>query len=635
MRGIYQLTPFMSIPECNEEYKPELRANIPCDDFGRKIIALRVYFVFIIINFLFVTSTTAYFIYRNVSAKWYSPVPNSISTSNQDISKQWRLYSLKKRGLFGSVLGAVGHLIFSSSVLLYQTFVTRFTCDIFLWGPVVGFYIWTYAIVWRALCLHFLIRLSELQQKYARQQKENHAIPEKDFLWLHKGSVIVKTSTQMCIIGASLFIITLIIALAETMGIWIDGHSKCEFYMGNYMVLAMVVFFFSIVTPLIFWYLRNDEDTHGIRKDIWVTVAVGIICFVICIIWQVLFEYPSDSKPAGLRGVFGPSNWLIIVTTTYHIMSVVMPVFRTLTIKGVSEKHTKKTFNKRGRQRRSSAISHISHAISIHASHRIRSSITLHDSAVINNHNWELTIESLYLALGDPAALAILKDWAVKDFSVENILFYEQYLQLVNMMSRSNRQQHRNSFSTDNETIHPQERIYPSGEGIDKRSSIITHASSEILSKPFYTHQRHELIGFYNTFIAENSPLQVNISYKARHAVDIVLQPIIQQYNTQATSIPRVGRPRISSFLQRPPQGNKDGDLNSSDFYDVVSTSLSTIYLTPSRCEKEEVLHQTNLDYSATMDVALSVLETARKEVFWNIYSGLFPKVVEAYTSYD
>ncbi|CAO3656214.1 unnamed protein product [Mucor fragilis] len=545
------LTPFLLLPDCANSVDnagdPEAT---PCDDVRRKIIALRVYLALIIINLIFILSTTSYYIYRNISVKWAQTLEPPIHLTDQNISKQWRTYSLKKRSLFGTVLGALGHLVFSTSVLLYQVIVTSFSCEIYLWGPLIGFYIWMYAIVWRTLRLHLLFRLNQLQQRFT-----DHTISEdKEYQWFmqHRQKA---TKYHLCMFLLSVIILAVIIVISEVTSIRAHGPSRCQFYWGNYVVMGMVVFFFVIVVPFIVWYLRNDSDAHGIRRELWVTVGVGVPCFILCIVWQVLFKYPTNSKPAGIRGVFGPSNWIIILTTTSHVMSVIMPFFKTLSID-----------NQARRVSKSKAYHNSTIAEDMYSS-----------TSTIPYQKLELTTESLQHALADPHMLRVLQTWAVKDFSVENILFYDRYLHLL--------------------------------QGVEPNNNI--------LDTPLGADQIPEVVVFYNTFIAENSPLQVNISHKARNAIDAIMEPFV--YKNQNKRTP---------FEYNLPLSTSSEDPYMHFPLELISSTLPDSK--PLRLFPETQLSVTSARLANAPKITLQVFEEARAEVFWNIFSGLFPKVVAA-----
>ncbi|KAL9549392.1 hypothetical protein MBANPS3_005234 [Mucor bainieri] len=526
------LNPFLLLPDCansvDDANDPEA---IACDDIRRKIIALRVYLALIILNSIFIITTTGYYIYRNISAKWVQTSEPTIHLTDQIISKQWQTYSLKKRGLFGTVLGAFGHLVFSTTVLLYQVIVTSFTCEIYLWGPLIGFYIWMYAIIWRTLRLHLLFRLNQLQQRFT-----DHTISED--------------KEYQCVT-----ILAVIIVISEVTSIRVHGPSRCQFYWGNYVVMGMVVFFFVIVVPFIIWYLRNDADAHGIRRELWATMGVGVPCFIMCIVWQVLFKYPTNANPAGVRGIFGPSNWIIILTTTSHVMSVILPLFKKLSIDSQARRTSK----------------------SKTSSNPIDTDDVYSSTSTIPSQKLELTTESLHHALADPHMLRVLQTWAVKDFSVENILFYDRYLHLL--------------------------------QGVQPNNNI--------LDTPLGVDQIPEVVDFYNTFIAENAPLQVNISHKARSAIDAIIEPLVYRNHIKHVS-----------FKYDLPLSTSSDDPYMHFPLELISSTLPDSK--QSRLFTDSPLSVTSTRLADAPAITLQVFEEARSEVFWNIFSGLFPKVVAA-----
>jgi hypothetical protein len=568
-----------------------------------------------------------------------------------NVSRQWQAYSLKKRGLFGTVLGAIGHLIFSTTALFCQVLYATFTCDIYLWGPVLGFYIWTYAVLWRTIRHHLLIRMSELQKRIGRRTSNDAPLEEDpDYKWFvrHRGALYFKIRYQLYIVLASLTLFFIVVAVVEVFGLgYTSSHHRCEFYYGNYATMGIVVFFFTVMVPFIVWYLRNDADAHGIRREIWVTMAVGVPCFILCILWQVMFLYPTILKPAGVRGNFGPANWLIIVTTTSHIMSVVLPLFKTLSFKKPKRpSFSLKKKNVSKQSKRNSLIpvddsgSGSNHPLddSWVNLYQTETLDTLRTSVDTSIKQLELTSESLYQALSDPTMLKVLKSWAVKDFSVENVLFYEYYLRLVQgveqQLSRSENPHHQQEQDflsrQDKELLAIPDDPSQSGGSTSNRSTItLARPSSDILNTPLAPEQIPELFDFYTTFFADQTPLQVNISYRARKAIDTLFLPILNKKPAQSD----INTTIIPSFLRKctiadtaeidcfdPIQLYKTELLSSAPASECTSPVISIEKLIISPTVNESSLH-----------VTLEVFEQARKEVFWNIFSGLFPKIVEAY----
>ncbi|KAI9363675.1 hypothetical protein BD770DRAFT_440130 [Pilaira anomala] len=618
----FSLTPFTRLPNC-DRYEYTIRDA--CEFSRTKIIVLRIYFVLIILNLLFVVVTTGYFIHRFRSHLNYPPDLNSIT--NQNISRLWRIYSLKKRSVFGSVLGAIGHLVFVTSVLFYQVIVTTFTCDIFLWGPMIGFMMLMYSIIWRARRLHLLIKINELKQRYRLHNSTQgiHRLSatdkqldsfiqrgDKDYKWAKRYKDVLNISKRRKFYGSAICaiisILILVIVPVEYFVIWADNHTHCEYYIGNYIILSLVGVYFVVIVPFVIWYLRKDEDAHGLRKEIWIAVAVGIPCSIVCIIWQSVFEYPSYGKHVRERMFFGSSNWLIILTTTNHVTSIVLPMFKTLKLEGPNGNRTskegvcrkvwlRKMFYKQTRN----------------------STVELVHLTASGGHNWELTMESLARALSDLEQLAILKSWAVKDFTVENILFFEEYRRLINDVKEDN---FRESKSLEEEQ---EEEAVESLNRIETvrtaQSSTLFPQDEDFLNIPLKPEHVLQAIDFYLTFLEESAPLQVNISYKTKKEIEKIMEPISRSPNSSS----KPTTPIIPDFLQSP-----------------VTSPRSETSITATKCITYSTFSQASTIVSRTEDVCelqghhltLRVFEQARKEVFWNIFSGLFPKVVEASNSH-
>lgn len=626
----YTIYPFMHLPNC--DLHEQGVQDLTCEDTHKKIISLRVYFAITILNFIFIVFTTLYFVYRILSANGLSRPLDMLHVTNETISKRWRMYSLKKRDVFGTVLGAIGHLIFSTTVFIYQVFVNAFSCDIFLWGPMVGFFIWMYALVWRAYRLHLMIRVNELQERYhdrntASYNSRGEKISlktttasikrsDKDYNWFMRHKVALNFSSRHHIFLCSFFfiIIVCVIALAESLGIWYDGQPRCEIYMGNYMVSAFAAFFFLVIIPFIFWLLRNDGDAHGMRKEIWVTVAVGIPCSILCIIWQIAFDYPTSKNPANVRGLFGPCNWLVILTTTNHVTTTIMPIFKTLSI---DDKNSTISYHKRRDQWITKLKKKLAHENLPRFSQTSQSSTFESSNRNSDPYYWELTVDSLYRALNDPGQIDILKNWAVKDFSVENILFYDRYLNLVKQLIQSR----------DEDSIS------------SNQSSILTKPSEELLNIPFNPDQIPQLVDIYNTFIVDEAPLQVNISYKAKSATDEIMRPLAREYRNNLATPGPSAQSGAPYFLQTIAEETCDKTFGhpTSNTYKTESCedlTTSTTDADPVIVVQEKPELTTIKSKDALNPPTLQVFEQVRKEVFWNIFSGLFPKVVEAHNTH-
>ncbi|KAI8061889.1 uncharacterized protein B0P05DRAFT_477325, partial [Gilbertella persicaria] len=210
-----------------------------------------------------------------------------------------------------------------------------------------------------------------------------------------------------------------IVVLGEVLGLRPPGtsaQSNCQFPFGNYVVMGMVSFFFLILVPFIVWHVRNDDDAHGIRQEIRITLSVGVPCFICFIVWQVLFALPTFAKPINPRGYFGPGNWIVLMTTSNHIMSVIYPLFKTLSVTKKPHRKSRDLYNMVTRHSLSTGFE------------QARANQATENQTQEWEQQLDLTTESLNYALHTPTLLKVLQSWAVKDFTIENILFYDRYL---------------------------------------------------------------------------------------------------------------------------------------------------------------------------------------------------------------
>jgi hypothetical protein len=67
----YPLHPFKRLPDCINDSKDMHipQESMSSEDLYQKIIFTRVYFILVILNFIFVTWATCWFIFRNVSTQ--------------------------------------------------------------------------------------------------------------------------------------------------------------------------------------------------------------------------------------------------------------------------------------------------------------------------------------------------------------------------------------------------------------------------------------------------------------------------------------------------------------------------------------------------------------------------------------
>ncbi|CEJ03157.1 hypothetical protein RMCBS344292_17145 [Rhizopus microsporus] len=172
--------------------------------------------------------------------------------------------------------------------------------------------------------------------------------------------------------------------------------------------------------------------------------------------------------------VFAPANWVVFFTAIGHVISVVVPLLQYMPIRIPCIRHI--VFIKR---RRAYANSSTENFDISRLAPRPTSSMSI---------PLELTMESLERALADPDLMHQLQDLAIRDFSSENLLFYERYLNLVDRLKT--------------------EWSIPSVSYRFDKSSLVENDYGGILHRHIPDKLLPDFIDFYEQFIRVNAPFQ-------------------------------------------------------------------------------------------------------------------------------
>lgn len=620
-------TPFTHSWDCNNEN--ELR-----DHFGRNLTAAfqhcmldrrmihaaRIYFsigivyaVFVIIStIMFVVFATSgierpYYQYAMLSA---SSAPSTTSNRKRRrlqrmrLLHRWKRNSLRKRSIFGTTFGAVGNLVFCTSVFMSQAFYNEHSCEVYLWGVCIGFYTWFFAFFWRAYRLWFLIRLNDLKARFGgdvlmssgASTITSHSggssvslYDDKDYRWFmkNKDGHLLNTSRPFALYVLFLLVIVIILAIVEVRGFH-NNVMECEGAWGIYVVVSFTAFFLVLVGPITAFCLRKYKDSYGIRNEIMVDIAVGIPCFVLTIVWYVIFG-ARVVTPWGeyFQTYFAPRNWLLFFILASHIMTIVIPLL-----------HLSSQWH-HVHQGKTNSVEGSSQPPSLASSSNLPASISNNDNNTDNRNNTRLSIrrrhrttclrqtpETLEYLLESPDTNEELMRIAIQDFDSENVVFYKHYLKLVDRLHKAVIHQRRRSLSSSNVAdtsvpplhrssltrissnatlVVPPERAHcrdtndelsgPTGRpdhpmitivpppcihtvnrsnAKSKKSGSSTLISTIAENDGIYdmiiqdNDIAQEFVDLYRTYIVEGAPLQVNVSHRARKGLDQVLLPRIQ-----------------------------------------------------------------------------------------------------------
>lgn len=614
------ITPFSTAPDCSDE---SLVLNNYGDDISlcyldhEKLRAAQAYFSVGCINAAYVILSTGVFVYFAAHSGGQNEPHNKSSMQTEDwhrLLDNWRRTSLRKRSIFGTLVGAVGHFLMSSSILLAQAFYTYLSCEIYTWGVILGVFTWLYAYCWRACRLNYLLRLNKLKAQFAnwmQSQALHHGgaqhdhVAYEEFMRYREGyfyRVSYAAYGIILVVFAVVCVCTEIFALRRR-------HPGCKAEWGIF-VIAAVLGVFVLFTPIIIWQLRRSKDLHGIRTELMIEVAVGIPCYILMLIWFGIYgRLVPAATGSHYMHFFSPANWSIIFTSATHLTSVVFPLIQVL----IHYRRTKHTAIMQQNPGGAAAA----------ANDEMDDGVSRISTRVDAKPCSLMQIRTLQQLLSDPDTVQELLQLSIQDFSSENILFYEAYLKLVDKVKcQGAGRQHpiywfpwlRSSTTL----------LIPDIEESPDQISLFTESiHDEALLNDFKE--------FYSTYIREGAPLQVNISCKARCDLDKCFAKM--QLSTPPSKISRLTESphrwgSVQSFYSAPPGAVEAAAQQSKNTTSVIpgDGSRRPSFSSTNRSASVAVIEMNN--YAVAPSLTLAIFEHARKEVFWNIFASVYPKYI-------
>lgn len=590
----------------------------------KRRIAARIYLGAAIFNAVFVIITTLIFIY---CATGRTSMASNNNLTAKELRKLRKRQSIQKRSVSATTLGAFGHLIFSTCLFLTQAFNTPVGCQLVLWGVLYGFYTWIYAFSLRAYRLRFLFRFNQLKVKYLRMSTAERllCINDSDYRWYLKRTRKSKylMLKPYCIYVLSILLILVITLPSELMAMQVYG--ACYVQWGGFLLIALYAFFICILVPFMLWYLRNNADSHGIRTEVWIDALVGIPFFILYLVWYIVNIYNYDAVSIYVSKIYGPGNWVIFFTISAHFSSVVFPIIAYIPIENkywLAFQCKVKRFSTK-----------VIRLMSCESTRKKDAEEAMAAMTIIP----ELSIDSLERTLADPDMMHQLQDLAIRDFSSENVMFYEKYLKLQEKFKSEFAQQsdNLNQSSTSKNWINTLSRKSPimpfmaysttpitkeenTGEKENDSDSVSNDKNLVLLKKfmsvPIPYKLYSDFIRLYEVFIKEDAPIQVNISFRARHTIDEAFNAL---------------------YLKHPELRPKDGTITTytktNSFYinDEDNDKIDT-QVEKSSADDIQIIHHQHLEPPAQLN--FYIFEPARIEVCWNIFNSVYPKLVEMYT---
>lgn len=591
----------------------------------RRRIAARIYLGAAVLNAIFVIATTLLFIY---CATGRTTVICNGDLSPKELRKLRKRQSIQKRSVSATTLGALGHLVFSTCMFLTQAFNNAVGCQLVLWGVVYGFYTWIFAFTLRAYRLRYLFRFNQLKVKYLRMTTAERlaCINDADYRWYLTRTrknkyLLVK---PYCIYLLSVLGILVITLPTELMSM--QTYGGCNARWGSTLLVVLYAFFICILAPFLLWYLRNNSDSHGIRTEVWIDAFVGIPFFILYLVWFILNSYDYEALSIYVSKSYGPGNWVILFTITAHFCSVVFPIITYISIENKYWLRFQCKYKK--------AVYRIQRLLCCGHPKPLDTDETMAAMSIIP----ELSMESLERTLADPEMIHQLQDLAIRDFSSENVIFYEKYLKLQekfknefvlhvdNPNHSSTSRNWINSLAKKSSTIPfityvptPLNNKDTDGDMSEKDDDSLSNDKNQVMFKKFMSipvpyKLYPDFIRLYEIFIKEDAPIQVNISFRARHVLDEAFAVLYQKH------------PEL-----RPKEGSITTYANTNSFYlnDNDDDDKLNVANEKSNVDRIQVSHHTHVDPPAELNFYM--FEPARIEVCWNIFNSVYPKLVEMY----
>lgn len=207
-----------------------------------------------------------------------------------------------------------------------------------------------------------------------------------------------------------------------------------------------------------------------------------------------------------------------------------------------------------------------------------RSSSSITDTSA-PHRIFECTMSSLEYIVRQPELLDKMREVAVQDFSAEYVLFCEQYQILEAQVSNRLR------------------------EYIPPRGLPDCPVPAELAS---------QYIAFYNTFIAEGAPLQINIAQADKREVDNVFASYASQGDV------------IEQAISKVPNQGSWWTWSSTQL--MSSTDQGELQL-----EKPLSVTDERMPNEKTLEAVIpcNIFDGSRKEVMWILFCNILPKFIE------
>ncbi|KAK9723048.1 hypothetical protein K7432_002203 [Basidiobolus ranarum] len=302
--------------------------------------------------------------------------------------------AIRYRSITLSVFMVIGNSLVTTLYLGREPTYDQFPCFVNIWVSSVGMPLWLTAVAGRFARLAFLYHFSQakLVAGQGSQNSNDHYIDitpkEKmtssptlvlDQSWYYKHREKFTTKYIVKLISGALALqlaLTLLVQAFTTkfqitptiaLGNCLVGWEFIPIYLTS-------AFYVFVLCPLFISWLRGVNDAYGIKRELMADFTLGVIAFMLYVVFAALPALKDVIR------LFPAAHWSVVALMISHVFSIILPTIDAI----------------RGTDRQSSNSSMAS-------------------------------FESM---LEDPQQFEIFKRFSLRDFSVENALFYEQMMRL-------------------------------------------------------------------------------------------------------------------------------------------------------------------------------------------------------------
>ncbi|KAI8799928.1 hypothetical protein BJ742DRAFT_108247 [Cladochytrium replicatum] len=476
---------------------------------------------------------------------------------------------------------------------------------------------------------------------------------EDDECFVGNGGVDTRENVRlflMIFFGMMLLLMAyLLIVQVFTNSLRINGGTKTCDVVGlslweNYFLYGLYGFHVVLGTPYTIYILWKASDSFGIRECLLVSVTSMQVAIFLFFGTEILLAQSSK-----IRTIWGASNWFVVAVLFSHVTAVILPVIKSIA-RSVSSRKTEKMIQRqmsvsigqrarryRTRQLGGNEIEKLLQEESRRS--RVPPQSVEHLNSlgrVVRMGKNGVPIISQRLVfravLADPVCLESFKRFCVKDYTAENPLFWQEWINLIHSFLDSMRSLSSSPYSTPDSLTRPITKV---PANVDK---LINYYSSQyyrtvvcIAEKDPFSQLKDlpvppnmpaysGFVRFYKAFIAPDAPNQVNVSSGALQRVVDVFTAGSGGILRSSSASPMMQYPRNTGYVSAAKSGNRSKYVSLQP---TVVTEGSTYVGSASLLAIPQPMKQ------PMPAILLGVFNEVRDEVLNNMYQTFRRFVVE------